>query len=82
MDLDTTNEIKVSKNAPLTLTLTQNLGELVVQKKLKFYEQGNYEIEVNLSKGEPYFISAGSRPSVSVDNYTVHGALIVDTRHG
>lgn len=80
VDLDTTNEIKVAKNAPVTLTLTQNLGELVVQKKLKFYEQGNYEIEVNLSKDEPYFISAGSRPSVSVDNYTVHGALIVDTK--
>ena len=80
VDLDTTSEIKVGKNAPLTLTLTQNLGELVVQKKLKFYEQGNYEIEVNLSKDEPYFISAGSRPSVSVDNYTVHGALIVDTK--
>lgn len=73
-------EIQVSANAPATLILTQNLGDIVVQKKLTFYSEGNYEIEVNLSKDAKYFISAGSRPSVSVDNYTVHGVLLLDNK--
>ena len=74
------SEIQVSQNAPATLTLTQDLGEIVVQKKLTFYSEGNYEIEVSLSKDAKYFISAGSRPSVSVDSYTVHGVLMLDNK--
>ena len=74
------SEIAISQNAPATLTLTQDLGEIVVQKKLTFYSEGNYEIEVNLSKDAKYFISAGSRPSVAVDSYTVHGVLMLDNK--
>lgn len=75
------NEISVSENAPTTLLLTQNLADdMVVQKKLTFYSKGNYEVEVSLSKDAKYFISAGSRPSVSVDNYTVHGVLLLDDK--
>lgn len=70
----------VVQDAPQTLILTQNLGDIIVQKKLTFYSMGNYEIEVNLSKDAKYFISAGSRPSVSVDNYTVHGVLLLDDK--
>lgn len=78
IDTNATN-FNVSANAPARFVLTQNLGDLVVQKKLVFYEKGNYDIEVNLSRDEHYYISAGARPSVAVDGYTVHGALLVDT---
>lgn len=74
------SSLNVAKNAPASLTLTQNLGDLNITKTLKFYEKGNYEIEVNLSRDALYFISAGSRPSVSVDSYTVHGALVLDNK--
>ncbi len=79
-DTNATSEFKVGKNAPATLTLTQNLGDLVVSKVITFYEKGNYDISVNLSREERYFISAGARPSVAVDGYTVHGVLLVDTK--
>lgn len=68
------------QDSPQTLILSQNLGDVVVQKKLTFHSKGNYEIEVNLSKDAKYFISAGSRPSVSVDSYTVHGVLLLDDK--
>lgn len=68
------------QDSPKTLILSQNLGDVVVQKKLTFHSKGNYEIEVNLSKDAKYFISAGSRPSVSVDSYTVHGVLLLDDK--
>ena len=74
------NELIIDEKTPATLMLQQNLGDLIVQKKLTFYAKGNYEVEVNLSKDSKYFISAGSRPSVAVDNYTVHGVLLVDTK--
>lgn len=75
------SQISVSENTPVTLLLTQNLADdMVVQKKLTFYSKGNYEVEVSLSKDTKYFISAGSRPSVSVDNYTVHGVLLLDNK--
>ena len=79
-DTNATSEFKVSGNAPARLVLTQDLGDLVVSKKLTFYEKGNYDIEVSLSRDERYFISAGTRPSIAVDSYTVHGVLLVDTK--
>ncbi|MDO5045279.1 membrane protein insertase YidC [Campylobacter sp.] len=62
-------------NSKQTLVLTQNLEGSSVTKKLTFYPNGNYDLEVGVSGGE-YFITPGFRPSVAVDNYTVHGALI------
>ncbi|TKX29395.1 membrane protein insertase YidC [Campylobacter sp. MIT 12-5580] len=72
------DEILVSENSPATLTLTQNLGELNIEKILTFYAKGNYTIEVKLSKNAQYFITPGSRPSEIIDSYTVHGALFLD----
>lgn len=58
-----------------TLVLTQNLTGSAVTKKITFYPNGNYDLDVSASGGE-YFITPGFRPSVAVDSYTVHGALI------
>lgn len=59
-----------------TLVLTQTLGSVLVTKTLTFYPAGNYDLHVKLSEPKEYFISAGFRPSVVLDSYTFHGALI------
>ncbi|KAA6227396.1 membrane protein insertase YidC [Campylobacter sp. LR196d] len=68
----------IIENEHKILHLTQNLSDLKVEKIITFYPRGNYEIEIKLSKDTPYFISPGFRPSIAIDGYTVHGALVVD----
>ena len=74
------NEIFIDENSSSTLVLTQVLDDLKVEKTIKFYPFGNYEIDVKLSKNSPYFISNGYRPNVAVDSYTVHGVLLLDNK--
>lgn len=71
-------ELFIDENTSKTIKLTQNLPTLRVEKNITFYANGNYEIEVKLSKNADYFISTGLRPNRAVDSYTVHGALILD----
>ncbi|MDO4674142.1 membrane protein insertase YidC [Campylobacter sp.] len=68
----------IDANSSKTIKLTQNLSQLRVEKILTFHPNGNYEVEVRLSKNTPFFITPGSRPDVAVDAYTVHGALVLD----
>lgn len=72
------SELFIDENSSATLNLVQNLNGLIVRKQITFYELGNYELSVGLSSDAAYFISTGSRPSVAVDNFTVHGALLLD----
>ena len=58
------------------LTLTQKLEQVTVVKKLIFHKNGSYEINVELSQNQDYFITPGFRPNVVIDSYTFHGALI------
>ncbi|WP_246058990.1 membrane protein insertase YidC [Campylobacter troglodytis] len=74
------SELNLNENSSATVSLSQNLGDLTVHKIISFHSKGNYEVEVKLSKDARYFISAGSRPSVAVDSYTVHGGLILDNK--
>jgi len=71
-------ELLIDENSSKSLRLTQTLSNLKIEKNIKFYSKGNYEIEVNLSKVSPYFISVGFRPDIAVDSYTVSGALVLD----
>lgn len=59
------------------LVLKQSLNGLEITKTLTFYEKGNYDIDINLSKESPYFISTGSRPQTAKESYVVRGALVV-----
>ncbi len=74
------NELFIEENSSKTLHLTQKLSELIVEKFITFYPQGNYTIKVKLSKDSTYFITPGFRPSIAVDSYTVHGALLLDEK--
>lgn len=74
------SSILIEGNASKTIKLTQNLSSLKIEKILTFYPNGNYNVEVKLSKDMPFFITPGFRPDVSVDAYTVHGALVLDSK--
>lgn len=65
-----------AQNSKQELVLTQNLGNLVVVKKITFNPNGSYELIVNLSKSAEYFITPGARPNINVDGYTIHGSLV------
>lgn len=62
--------------SPANITLTQNLDLFSVVKNLTFYPDGSYDIDVKVNSNHEYFITAGFRPVVAVDGYTVHGVLL------
>jgi YidC/Oxa1 family membrane protein insertase len=62
--------------SPANITLTQNLDSFSVVKNLTFYPDGSYDIDVKVNSNHEYFITAGFRPIVAVDGYTVHGVLL------
>ena len=67
--LDVSNQAK-------TLKITQKLSKVTITKNITFYPNGHYDVKIALSDSYEYFISTGFRPSVLVDMYTFHGALI------
>ncbi|TQR34681.1 membrane protein insertase YidC [Campylobacter sp. MIT 99-7217] len=69
--------LNITNNESVKLILTQNLGDLTLEKIVTFYEKGNYDLEVKLSEAHPYFISTGSRPESAKESYVVRGALLV-----
>ncbi|MCD8212589.1 MAG: membrane protein insertase YidC, partial [Campylobacter sp.] len=69
------SELDVTDGAK-TINLTQNLDELTIVKKITFFPDGRYEMDVELSKNVEYFITPGFRPDISVDSYTIHGAIL------
>ena len=64
------------KDKPKTITIKQKLTNLTLTKIITFYPDGHYNLKVNLSSPEVYFISNGYRPDKTVDSLTIHGALI------
>ena len=69
------NELDV-RNGEASVTLSQSLGAVSINKILTFYPNGSYKLDLKLSGNAHYFISPGSRPNVEVDSYTVHGVIV------
>ena len=65
----------LEEGAPVKITLTQELPQLTVQKKLTFYSNGHYDVDIALTDDTRYFIYLGSRPQVSDQMMTVRGGL-------
>ena len=63
-------------NSPVSVTLTQRLSALTVTKKLKFYADGHYDVDVSVSKPVRYFVYLGDRPHVSKKLMAVAGAMV------
>jgi len=60
-----------------TLTLTQKLEKTTLTKVITFYPDGHYSIKVSSTNKQPFFITPGFRPHLSVDMYADHGALML-----
>jgi len=60
-----------------TITITQNLKSLTIKKILTFYPDGHYDVKINLSRNEPYFLAIG-KVEAEVNMYAFHGALLVN----
>lgn len=58
------------------ITLKQQLKDTNLTKKLKFYPDGHYDVDISSSKADEFFVTTGFRPNVLADNYTNHGALL------
>ena len=62
------------------VTLTQKLSSTTVTKELTFYKDGHYDININLSTPQAYFIMPGRRPNADHTIYMVNqGALLKKT---
>ncbi len=62
----------------VTMTLTQQLPGITVTKKITFYSDGHYDINIATSEEKRYFVYLGQRPQVSDQMMTVMGAMVYD----
>ncbi len=73
----TTKEgITLGENGKGTVVLTQNLPDLVVTKKVTFYSDGHYDVDISLSQEKKYSLYLGQHASVAEQMMTVAGAMV------
>ena len=58
------------------VTLVQNLSNLRVEKKITFYADGHYDLDVALSEPQRYYLYLGKRPQINKQLMTVVGSMI------
>ena len=67
-------------STPATVILTQKLSTLTLTKKLTFYPDGHYDIDISSDKKARFFITPGHRPDADHSMYMlVRGALVRNT---
>jgi len=67
-------------DTPSELVLTQKLSSVILTKKLTFYSDGHYDIDITTDKKVGYFLTPGNRPETDDSMYMlVRGALVRDT---
>ena len=60
-----------------SVVLTQKLSSTTVTKKLRFYPDGHYDIDIELSNPAQYFITTGQRPDADHSMYmVVNGSMV------
>ena len=60
-----------------SLILTQKLSSVTITKTITFYRDGHYDLDIELSSPERYFITTGQRPDADHSRYmVVHGAMV------
>lgn len=64
------------ENEPQTLTLTQDLGDVIVRKILTIYPNMTYDVTIELSQNLHYVISNGMRPDADSEAYVFHGVIL------
>ncbi len=58
------------------ITLTQKLSTLTLTKDLTVYPDGHYDLTVNTTAKEQFFITNGFRPNILADMYADHGVYL------
>jgi YidC/Oxa1 family membrane protein insertase len=76
------NDLDLNKNESQQLILTQKLSGVTVTKKIRFYIDGHYDLEVNLSEPKQYFITTGQRPDADHTRYMVVNGVMVKKSDG
>lgn len=70
-------------NTPYELTLTQNLGDVVLKKILTIHPNLRYDVQVELNKPDiEYFVSNGMRPTADPDTYAFRGVVTRNVNDG
>jgi YidC/Oxa1 family membrane protein insertase len=59
------------------LIITQKLSTTTLTKKITFYPDGHYDLDISTSTNEQYFLTPGYRPDVIADRYADHGVLMI-----
>jgi YidC/Oxa1 family membrane protein insertase len=65
-----------------SLVLTQKLSSTTVTKTLKFYRDGHYDLDIELSTPQQYFITTGQRPDADHTRYMVVSGAMVRNSNG
>ncbi|WP_104697689.1 MULTISPECIES: membrane protein insertase YidC [unclassified Helicobacter] len=70
-------KIVVDSTSPKKLILTQKLKNIEIKKILTFYENLQYDIQIEVSNpSEQYFITNGARPVTDKENYAFNGVIL------
>ncbi len=57
-------------------TLTQNLSGVTLIKNFTVYPNGHYDLEINSTSKEQFFVTNGFRPNILADMYADHGVYV------
>lgn len=72
----TKESINLGENGKGSIILKQNLPDLVVSKKITFYADGHYDIDISLSQEKKYFLYLGQHPKIAEQMMTVNGSMV------
>jgi len=73
------SKLDISSGAS-TVTLTQKLSPTTVTKEITFYKDGHFDLKIELSNPQDYFVMPGRRPDVDKTMFMVNqGALLKKT---
>lgn len=59
-----------------TLSLTQKLGDITVEKVITFHQSGEYDLEIKAPSNITYFLYPGSTPNTDQEMFAFKGSVI------
>ncbi len=71
----TASNLDATKKAQ-KFTMTQSLTGVTVVKNFTVYPNGHYDIEINSTSKEQFFVTNGFRPNILADMYADHGVMV------
>ncbi len=63
-------------NGSQSVALTQKLSALTITKNLTFYADGHYDIKIELTENERFYLYTGKHPEITEQMMTVVGTMI------